>query len=76
MDNRDFIDAFAALLEVPAERITDSFKMAAEAHWDSLALLSTMALIDKHYQRVVDPMAIQAAETFGELKTLIQPAEA
>jgi acyl carrier protein len=50
--------------------------MAAEAHWDSLALLSTMALIDKHYQRVVDPMAIQAAETFGELKTLIQPAEA
>ena len=75
MADRVFIDAFAALLEVPAERITDSFVMAEEAVWDSLAFLSTIALIDTHYQRVVDPVAIQSVVTFGELKRLIHAVE-
>lgn len=75
MVDRKFVEEFAALLEVPSERITDSFNMVEEAVWDSLAFLSTIALIDSHYHRIVDPMAIQSVTTFGQLMQLVQAVE-
>ncbi|CAJ0809891.1 MULTISPECIES: acyl carrier protein [Ralstonia] len=71
MDDQKFIEDFAALLEVSPERITDDFNMVEEAVWDSLAFLSTIALIDTHYQKVVDPMALQELTTFRELRALV-----
>lgn len=71
MDDRKFIEDFAALLEVSPERITDDFNMVEDAVWDSLAFLSTIALIDTHYQKVVDPMALQELITFGQLRALV-----
>jgi acyl carrier protein len=75
MDNSNFARQFAALFEVPAERITDSFNMAEEGEWDSITFLSTLALIDSHYHRIVDPISLQSVATFGQLKQLIRSAE-
>lgn len=74
--NGKFAEEFAALMEVPVERITDDFRMEEQASWDSLALLSTIALIDSLFQRVLDPTELQAAQTFGDLKRLLEQAEA
>ena len=71
MDDQKFIEDFAALLEVSPERITDDFNMVEEAVWDSLAFLSTIVLIDTHYKKVVDPMALQELTTFRELRALV-----
>lgn len=67
----EFINEFAMILEVPSEMITDEFNMEKDAAWDSLAFISTIALVDKYYGMVLDGEVLKKISTFGELKLLL-----
>lgn len=67
----DFASEFADVIEIAPAEIHESFDLG-EHGWDSLAILSTIALIDEHYGKTVDTKALGACRTFGELQALIQ----
>lgn len=71
---QDFINQFADVVEVSPSELKADFDLVNGSAWDSLAFISTIALVDKFYKVVLDSDALQAITTFGELKGLIQKA--
>ena len=70
-----FRQGLAEIFEVDVAEITSDFDLAAH-HWDSLAIVSTLALIDECYGRLVDGAALADARTVAALEVLAldQPA--
>ena len=48
MENK-FIELLADVLEIETNLINESLKLDVEDNWDSIAILSTIALIDDAY---------------------------
>jgi acyl carrier protein len=71
MSYEDFRNDFAATLEVPVETITDNFSMSKDAVWDSLAIISTIALIDCHFNIVVSGEELINLERFSDIRALL-----
>jgi acyl carrier protein len=73
----EFYEGLAEILEVEAEDISPEFNLK-EAGWDSLAVVSTIALIDDVYGLTVHPNKLGECETVANIETLIneQRAEA
>ena len=67
----NFTEEFAGAIEVSKEILTDDFNMANDAAWDSLAFITTMALVDTYFNVVIDAETLATINTFGELKELI-----
>jgi acyl carrier protein len=66
-----FLEEFADTIEVAKERLTDDFNMANDSAWDSLAFITTIALVDNYFSVVIDADVLRNTNTFGELKKLI-----
>lgn len=66
----DFFAKIAAILEVDSLQESDSFK--AFPQWDSLAVLSVIAMLDADYQVNLKAADFQQAKTVGELWALVQ----
>jgi|TARA_B110000263_G_C15069189_1_gene401041 acyl carrier protein len=49
MENK-FIELLADVLEIETNLINESLKLDVEDNWDSIAILSTIALIDDAYE--------------------------
>ena len=49
MENK-FIELLADVLEIETSLINESLKLDVEDNWDSIAILSTIALIDDAYE--------------------------
>ena len=71
VENAAFIRDFAEVVKTEPSRLTSEFTLNEE-HWDSLAVLSTIALIDDHFGKVVDGEALLRVRSFGELMQLAQ----
>lgn len=71
MINQNFIAEFSQVIEIPQHMLTDNFHLTRDAAWDSLAFISTIALIDKYYNKVIDGDVLSSINTFGELKSLV-----
>lgn len=70
MSTEKFRDEFAELLGLEPARLVDSLTLAS-GNWDSLALLSTTALLDEHFGIVTEGRTIGRLVTYGDLKALI-----
>ena len=64
----ELYDGMAEILDVDASEISPDFEMG-EA-WDSLAIVSTIALIDELYDRAVSPDALGECRTVGAIEKL------
>jgi acyl carrier protein len=64
-----FEKKIAAILEVESVQLTDS--LAGFSSWDSLAILSTLALVDSEYGVTLDPLQLAKAETVGGIWNLV-----
>ncbi len=73
MSDAAFLADLAAILEVPAASVGDDFELTAD-NWDSLAVLSTIALIDSTYEIIVPADDLMAARSIGELRRFIDAA--
>lgn len=66
-----FIEEFSDLLEIPRSAVTDDFSMVQDTSWNSLAFIGTIALVDKHFDIVLDVENLKKINTFSELKSLL-----
>lgn len=71
---QDFWDFFAEVLEVDhTESLTFATKITDIEEWDSLVLLSFMALASQRFSVQLDGTKIKDATTVGDLFNLIFP---
>jgi acyl carrier protein len=70
-----FYDGLAEIFEVEAEEITPQFDLVAH-NWDSLAIVSTIALIDECFDALVDGAVLAKCVTVADVERLIPRAEA
>ena len=68
-----FYEGMAEIFEIDPSRITPEFDLGStEAQWDSLALVSTIALVDDCYNVMLDGSKLACCKTIGEIEALIQ----
>ena len=64
-----FYEGMAEILEVDPAEINAEFELGEV--WDSLAIVSTIALIDELYDRSVSPDQLGECTTLGEVEKLV-----
>ena len=70
----DFLTKIAGILEVNAVQESDVLK--AFPQWDSLSVLSVIAMLDADYQVNLKAADFQQLKTVGELWALVQSKKA
>jgi acyl carrier protein len=69
----EFYSGMAEILEVDVEKISPEFSLhSADAAWDSLAVVSTIALVDDCFNLMLDGQALAACETVADVEDLIE----
>jgi len=71
MDYTGFLSELSDLLEVDAEELNNEFELNKE-NFDSVNIVSTIALIDEHFDVTVKGKSLAQAKTVGELLELIK----
>jgi acyl carrier protein len=71
----DFYAGLADIFEVPQSAIGPQVELAAH-NWDSLAIVSTIALIDEVYGELVDGASLAKCATVADLDALIATVKA
>lgn len=66
----EFYEGLAEILEVEVDEISADTELE-EGAWDSLAVVSTIALIDDVYDITVHPEKLGDCKTVGEIEALI-----
>lgn len=72
----EFYDGMAEILEVEADKISPELSLhSADAAWDSLAVVSTIALVDDCFNVMLDGQALAACVTVADVEGLIEAAK-
>jgi len=66
----EFYEGLAEILEVEPGEVTSDLALD-EGVWDSLAIVSTIALIDEVYDRTVSADALSECRTVGDIDKLV-----
>lgn len=68
-----FYEGIAEIFEIEAGDIGPDFKLQeAEVAWDSLAIVSMIALVDECFGAMLDGAALTECETVADVEKLIQ----
>ena len=70
MMKEQFRSEFAELLGLIPDNLVESLNLE-ENNWDSLTVVSTIALVDEHYGVAIDGKSLSGCVTFGELQKII-----
>ena len=65
-----FHEELAEILELEPDQITADLRLE-DTSWDSLAVVSTIALIDELYDEAVSADALSKCETVGDIDNLV-----
>ena len=69
----NFYSGIAEILEIDGEISSGEFKLSeGQADWDSLAIISVIALIDELYGCTVSGQALGECQTVADIELLIQ----
>lgn len=68
-------EGLAEILEVEPEEVDRDLRLE-EGAWDSMAVVSTIALIDEIYDEAVDADALGECKTVGDIEDLAEQARA
>lgn len=71
MDDQTVINELAEILSVDAARLTPDFSLS-EVSWDSVAIMSVIALIDDRYDEAVSGRELAACTTIGDILLIIK----
>ena len=69
----EFYEGLAEIMEVEVTEITSNYEFGDA--WDSLAIVSTIALIDEVYDKAVDIQLLQECKTVGDVEDLISKTD-
>lgn len=72
----EFYEGMAEIFEVDVSAITSEFELhSGEAAWDSLAIVSTIALADDCFGVMLEGKALGACKTIADIENLIEAAK-
>jgi acyl carrier protein len=71
----EFYEGLAEILEVELEDVTPALELE-ESVWDSLAVVSTIALIDEVFDRTVSADSLIECKTVGDIEKLLDSSAA
>jgi acyl carrier protein len=72
---QNFYSGLAEILEIDVAAVTPDLVLAQYA-WDSLAVVSTIALVDELFDKMLDGKALTRCERVADITALIAPADA
>ena len=72
MDRQKGLNLIEEMLEMPSGQLKGSERLQDLEQWDSLAIVSFMALADEHYEVTVKPQQILACQTVADLLELAE----
>lgn len=67
----EFYSGMADILEIDAGEVTPALVLADHS-WDSLAIISTIALVDDLFDQMLDGQALVRCTTLADVQALIQ----
>jgi len=70
MTRQDFLKALDEVLELPSGTLQGSEQLSELERWDSMAMISYIALADEHTGAKLSPRQIVACKTVSDLLTL------
>lgn len=70
MNTKAFLSELAAILQVPPETVTESYKLDS-GNWDSVAVMGAIALIDEQYNITVPAKDLIGCTSVKQLLELI-----
>lgn len=70
MDKPAFFAAVAEILETEATGLTGTESLDDLGNWDSLAIISFVAMVDSDLDRIVDNEKLKQAKTLNDLAAL------
>jgi acyl carrier protein len=68
----DFATELSAILEEPAPELTRERELLSIPMWDSLAVVTVMALASDKFDRILEPEQLTKAKTVGDLFAMIE----
>jgi acyl carrier protein len=71
----EFYEGLAEILEVEVDQVQPELSLD-EGGWDSLAVVSTIALIDDVFDVTVHPDRLSECETVGDIEALVAAEKA
>lgn len=72
----EFYEGMAEILEVDPSVISSAFELhGGEAAWDSLAIVSTIALVDDCFGVMLEGIALTNCLTVADIESLISQAK-
>lgn len=71
----ELYEGLAEILEVDAGEVNRDFRLE-DATWDSMAVVSTIALIDELYDVTVSADALSECQTVGDIEDLAEKERA
>ncbi len=70
---QDFYNGLADILEIDVAEVTPQLRLGDHA-WDSLAIISVIALVDELFDQMLSGQALAQCETVADITALIKPA--
>jgi acyl carrier protein len=74
VNQQQFLEAFAEILDVSAVDLTPITELASLETWDSVSYLSTMVLLDERLGVAVSPEKLTEAKTVQDILNAGGPA--
>lgn len=72
---QNFYSGLAEILEIDEAKVTPELSLA-DCAWDSLAVVSTIALVDELFDKMLDGQALARCERVADITALIAPSGA
>lgn len=70
---KEFYEGMAEIFEVESSDISPNFELnGAEAPWDSLAIVSTIALVDRVYGKMLDGQKLKECKLISDIQSLFE----
>lgn len=69
-----FVEGMAEIMEIDTGEVTPEFSLTSE-NWDSLAIVSTIALVDECYDVMLNGPALGKCGSIAEVVALIEKAK-
>jgi len=71
MKKSEFFALVAEVLEIEPEGLSGSDAMAEIGNWDSLAVISFVAMVDREFDIIIEGERLHGAKTLDDLAMLV-----
>lgn len=72
MTNEKKLELIAEILDVEKETLTPETKLSDLEEWDSIALISFMAMMDDEFDKIVKGADVKVQKTIKDLMALME----